>query len=258
MPVAAAIAGAAVIGGVTSVISGNKAANAERDAATQASAASERATQLQIEEARRQYDTTRADYAPYRDVGYGALNRLASMYGVATSGTGAGSGAAGSSTLGYANDGGFTASPGYQFRMDEGLKAIDRSAAARGVLNSGGADKARIRYAQGLASSEYDNYASRIAQLAGVGQAATGSTAAAGQNASNAITNAYGVNGQNQGNAAMAAGNARASSYANTGSAINGTVNNLASLYLFNNAGGFGGKPIAPGSYGIYGSDGVY
>jgi hypothetical protein len=59
------------------------------------------------------------------------------------------------------------------------------------------------------------------------------------KNAANAITGAYGTNAANQANAAMAAGNATASSYANMGSAINGTVNNLASLYLYQNGGGF-------------------
>lgn len=241
MPPALAIAGAAVVGGATSMIAGSKAAKAQRDAAAQSAAASDRATQAQIEEARRQYDTTRADYTPYREVGYGALGKLAGMYGVQSmDAAGHPTAAGGASGAGYSGDGGFTASPGYDFRMSEGLKAIDRQNAARGILNSGGADKARMRYAQGLASSEYDTYANRIAALAGVGQSATGSTAAAGANSSGQIVNALGQNGQNQMTAATNAGNARASSYANAGSAINGTVNNLASLYMYQQGGGFG------------------
>lgn len=47
--------------------------------------------------------------------------------------------------------------PGYQFRLDEGQKALERSAAARGGLTSGGTIKATERYAQGLASQEYQN-----------------------------------------------------------------------------------------------------
>jgi len=220
--VAVAIGGAALIGGATTIASGNKAANATKDASA-----------AQIAEARRQYDQTRADYAPYREVGYGALGKLASMYGV--------NGATPS-------DGGFTASPGYQFRLSEGIKAAERSAAARGALASGGTMKAIQRYGEGLAASEYDNYVSRLAQLAGIGQSATGSTSSAGQTASQTITNAIGQ-----------AGAARASSYANTGSAINGTVNNLAAMYLYNQGGGFG-----PTTYGgtppIYGGNlgGIY
>src|SRR5262245_17393683 len=52
----------------------------------------------------------------------------------------------------------FYKSPGYDFRMSEGTKAIDRSAAARGSLNSGATLKALDRYGQGVASDEYSNY----------------------------------------------------------------------------------------------------
>lgn len=224
------IAGSSVIGGVVSSKAGSKASKAQQQAAAQAAAAEKASAEAQIAEQRRQYDQTRADYEPYRTVGYAALGKLAGMYGV---GSGAGT------TGGYANDGGFTVSPGYQFRMDEGIKAIDRSNAARGILNSGGADKARMRYAHGLASSYEDTYANRLSALAGVGQSATGSTAAAGSSATNAISNALANSGNAQANAATAAGNARASSYANTANAINSTTSNLASLYMYSNGGGF-------------------
>jgi hypothetical protein len=45
--------------------------------------------------------------------------------------------------------------PGYQFRLDEALKALERGSAARGATLSGGALKARMRYASGLASQEF-------------------------------------------------------------------------------------------------------
>lgn len=225
MGVAAAIAGAAVVGGAATAIAGSKAAKAQKNAAATAASASQAATDAQIAESRRQYDQTRADYEPYRETGYKALDTLAGLYGVG------GSKIDPTAAL--------EATPGYQFQKAEGLKAVDRANAARGALNSGGADKARIRYAEGIAASNYDSYANRLAALAGVGQSATGSTAQAGQAATNAITSAYGTNGANQAQAATAAGNARASSYANAGSAINGTVNNLASLYLYQQGGGF-------------------
>lgn len=255
MVVAAGIGAAATIVGAGAQISaGNKAAKAQAQGAQTAADASERATQAQIAESRRQYDQTRADYAPYREAGYGALGKLAGMYGVApTNADGTPGTVASSMGLGYSGNGGFTASPGYQFRMDEGLKAIDRQNSARGVLNSGGADKSRMRYAQGLASTEYDTFANRIAALAGVGQSATGSTAQAGANASGQIVGALSNNGTNQYNSAMTAGNARASSYANTGAAISGATNSLAGLY-FNGA--FGGGNRNP--YGISGAGGIY
>lgn len=130
--------------------------------------------------------------------------------------------------------GGFQESPGYRFRRDEGIKAVERSAAARGLLGSGGTLKAIQRYGEGLASSEYENYANRLASLAGVGQTATAQTGAAGQAAAGNIGNAY-----------MQAGNARASAYSNTGQAISNTVGNLASAYLYNK--GFGGAGMGAG-----------
>lgn len=215
MPPAAAIAGAAVVGAGASIIAGNKAAKATKNAANQT-----------VAEQQREYDQNRTDLAPYRETGTAALSKLASMYGVGTG------------TTGYANDGGYTASPGYQFQLDQGVQAAERSAAARGILQSGGTQKAIARYATGLAANDYDQYASRLAQLAGVGQTATAQTVAAGQNAANNISNAY-----------MTAGNAQASSYANTGASVANGANNLAALYLYQQGGGFSNPAPTASSY---------
>jgi len=88
--------------------------------------------------------------------------------------------------------------PGYEFRLAEGQKALERSAAARGGLQSGGTLKALTRYAQGVASDEYqrafDRYqADRAARfgmlsgLAGFGQQATGQAINAGENYANQV-----------------------------------------------------------------------
>lgn len=244
--VAVAIGGAAVIGGVTSVVAGNKAANATKQAAAD-SAGVEKYI----------YDTTRSDYAPYRDVGYGALGKLATLYGVpapdtpsTTPTTGGVAGNYGGTialpgggtfqipgytpattpaattpapSSGKPDYGGFYASPGYQFRVDEAMRAIQGSAAARGLLQSGATEKAINRQVQGIASDEFNSYANHLAALAGVGQTATGQVAQAGQNYAAGASNAI-----------MAAGNANATAYQNTGSAINGAVQNLAGAYLYN------------------------
>lgn len=224
--VAAAVGAAAVVGGATQMITGSKAAKAQKKGADHA-----------VAEQRREYDQDRADLAPYRETGTAALGKLASMYGITPSG--AITGTAGGGT-GYVDDGGYSASPGYAFQLQQGTQAAERSAAARGQLASGGTMKAIARYTTGLAANDYDQYASRIAQLAGVGQQATNATVAAGQQTTNQIAQAQ----QN-------AGNARASSYANIGSAINGTINNLASAYLYSGAGGgFGGSSGTAPTYG--------
>lgn len=203
MPAAipALVAGVAgVAGAAISAKAGSKAAKAQQTAANQ-----------QVAESRRQYDQDREDWAPWRSTGGAALARLANEYGGGTSS--------------------FEASPGYDFRRTEGLRSIDRERSARGLLNSGAADKARMQYGDNLASAEYGDWWNRNLGLAGMGQNATAQTSQAGQAYTGQINNAY----QN-------AGNARASSYANTGSAINSGINNVLSAYLYQQGGGFGGQ----------------
>jgi hypothetical protein len=221
-PLIAAVLGASVIGAGASIIGGNKAAKAQKQAAD-----------ASVAESRRQYDQSRADMAPWLQTGGGALALLARLYGIAPpDGFPAG-----------ANDnqpyGGFFTSPGYQFRLNQGVQAVERSAAARGLLRSGAAAKAIQRYGEGLAASEYDSYANRLAQIAGFGQNAANTNAATGATATNNITQAL-----------MASGNARASSYANTASSINTGLNNILSAYLYRAGGGFGGGTGAGGSAG--------
>ena len=108
----------------------------------------------------------------------------------------------------------FQTDPGYQFRFEEGQRALDRGAAARGGLLSGGYGRKAIRYGQGFASNEYTNVYNRIANIAGMGQTANQFAGQAamqggfgmGNAASNAgIASAYGQ--QLQGNAIAAGAN---------------------------------------------------
>jgi hypothetical protein len=56
---------------------------------------------------------------------------------------------------------------GYQFDVDQGNQAINRSAAARGSLNSGGVLAELAKYGQGMASREYGNQVNRLSSLIG-------------------------------------------------------------------------------------------
>jgi hypothetical protein len=114
--------------------------------------------------------------------------------------------------------------PGFKFRLAEGQKAIERSAAARGGLNSGATLKALTNYGQGAASEEYQNAYNRfnsdrdqrfnrLASIAGVGQTATNQVSQAGQSAANAI-------GQSQ----MAVGNANAANAIAQGNVVNNAI----------------------------------
>lgn len=206
MPIGATI-GAAVIGAGASIYTGSKAAGAQKSAANQ-----------QIAAQQQQFNQTRADLAPWRSTGGSALEKLSQLYGL--------NGSAPDPSV-------FTASPGYQYRFNEGIRGVDRGAAARGLLHSGAAVKAEENVGQGLASQEFGNYTNTLMGIAGTGQQAANTSAAAGQSSANAISQAYGQ-----------AGNARASSYANIGSSINSGINNG----LFSYLNGFGASK--PPSYG--------
>jgi hypothetical protein len=116
----------------------------------------------------------------------------------------------------------FQADPGYGFRLKEGIRALENSAAARGGLLSGNAMRGITRYGQGLASEEFGNafnryqagFASRLNPL----QALAG----VGQTSANTLTGAAGQYGQNLAQGEMARGNIRASQYANTANALTG------------------------------------
>jgi hypothetical protein len=119
----------------------------------------------------------------------------------------------------------FTADPGYGFRLAEGQKALDRQAAARGGLISGGALKAAQRYGQEMGSQEYTNAFNRyqterqarlnpLQSLAGVGQTSVAQLGAAGQ------AMATGV-----GEAGAAAAQARASGYMGGANALSQGLN---------------------------------
>lgn len=114
----------------------------------------------------------------------------------------------------------FFASPDYRFRLDQGTKAVQNSAAAQGGLYSGNALRAISDYGQGTASNEFNNWFARQAALAGIGQAATSQAG-----------NAALTTGANVGNLLVNQGNARASGILDQTSAINNTINQLAKVW---------------------------
>ena len=77
----------------------------------------------------------------------------------------------------------FMTDPGYAFRFGEGMRAMDRSAAARGGLLSGGYGRKLTRYGQDFASNEYTNVYNRISNIAGLGQVSAGQSGGYAMNA---------------------------------------------------------------------------
>lgn len=143
------------------VVSSAIGANASSKAAKTQSAAADRAAEGQERMFERQVQLQE----PWRQAGMTALNKLVPL---ATEYTPFGMNQ-------------FQADPGYGFRMSEGMKALERGAAARGGLLSGATLKGIQRFGQDLASQEYQNAFNRyqteraarlqpLQSLAGVGQ----------------------------------------------------------------------------------------
>lgn len=205
---------------LTEPVTGNqatkKAIEAQTNAANQANQ-----TQRDI------YDQQRQDQMPWYSAGIDALGNLTGNLDDY------------SKTFSMAD---FQQDPGYQFRLNEGLKALNASAAGRGSRLGGGQMKALTRYGQDYASGEYNNAYNRfnadrdqrwnkLAGLAGVGQSATGQMGQATQNYGNQVSS-------NQ----MGVGNAIASAEIASANRMSNLMGQVVQAY------GASGKPGAPGS----------
>jgi hypothetical protein len=134
----------------------------------------------------------------------------------------------------YARDFGmedFQQDPGYAFRMSEGLKALDRQAAARGGLISGAALKGAQRFGQNEASQEYTNAFNRYQTNRANQLQPLESLMGTSQTVANTLGNAAGNYAQGAGEAYMGAGSARASGYMGGANALTGALNQGLNMY---------------------------
>lgn len=197
---AALIGGAVSIGGaLIGSSAAKKAAKAQAAAAQKGIESQERMFQKQIEL-----------QAPFREAGLTSQNRLLTLLGL----TGGDAGATdyGSANTPFGMDQ-FNADPGYAFRMSEGMKAIERSAAARGGLLSGSTLKGVTRFGQDTASGEYQNAFNRYQLERQARLNPLQSIMGAGQTAANQLTGAAGQLGQGLAQSYGNLGQAQASSY---------------------------------------------
>jgi hypothetical protein len=216
--IATAIVGSAVIGGITS----SRAASSQASASTAGMAAEERIAQRNLAFQEEQADIQRADFAPWRDAGENALNQIEE--GISS----------GAFTMENFD---FTADPGYQFRMQEGIDARDASASARGRLLSGAQNKAITDYGQNFASNEYANAYAReeadrtkkynvLSNLNQGGQASAAGQAQTTGNLAATSGNIMANTGQSQNVAAQEAGAARAGAYTGIATSANQGIQN--------------------------------
>jgi len=139
----------------------------------------------------------------------------------------------------------FQTSPGYQWSMQQGLRATDMGAAGRGLLRSGAQLKAEQTFGTGLADQEFSNYFGRLSDLSRSGLTAATNMAAAGNNL---VAQEEG-NATGQAGIALGAGNAQSSIIGNTATGVGNTLNNLFNNQNFQNWLGIGNNS----SSSIYG-----
>ena len=268
-----AVAGATAVGSVISSNAAGKASKAQADAAQQSSelayqtsvdqiAAQKEALDKQIASqgaivdkqllAQRDaldqqlalqtqvYQQSRADFAPYREAGTANVNQLNTLLGLG--------GNTGAADYGKYATAEFTpemfakgVDPGYAFRLSEGLKGIDRQAAARGGLISGNALKAASGYAGDQASQEYQNAFNRY-------QTTRGNTLSPFQTGASAGQSAAAMQGQANANFGSASGQA----ISNYGQGVSGAYG--AQGQGANTAYGNYGQGVS-GAYGAYGTN---
>jgi hypothetical protein len=208
--------------------------SAAQQAASQQVAQEQKALQTQVASE----NISLADLAPYNIVGTGAIDQLANLYGIAYNASGSGTTTTGANGLinpGNINatkssPGGqnvmnaalanFTNTPDYQFAFQQGMQALDRSAAASGTLQSGGQTKAALQYGQGLASQQYGNYFNRLLSLSQIGQSAAAGSATNALNAGNSQANTLGAIGQSQAAGTVGSANAWANSLSGISSSL--------------------------------------
>lgn len=213
---AALIAGtAAVAGGVIASKGAKSAAKTQAQAAADANAAQERMFQKQIEL-----------QEPFRQGGMTAQQEIMQLLGIGGDKTAAGYGSLGKA-FGTEQ---FQQDPGYAFRQSEGMKALERSAAARGNLMSGSTMKGIQRFGQDLASQEYQNAFNRYQTERAAKLNPLQSLMGSGQSAANTLTGAAGQMGQNEASNLYNAGQARASGYIGQANALSGALGQIGSI----------------------------
>ena len=189
-------------------------ASSSKSAASTQAAAANRAAELQ----QQQFEQTRADLEPWRKAGVNALGKLEGMADYTMFGPEQ-----------------FSKDPSYGFRLAEGQKALERNAAARGGLISGGALKAATRFGQEMGSQEYSNAFNRyqIERAAKLGPYQ--SLANVGQTTANQLGSFGAANAANVGNLMTGGAAAQAAGQVGASNAITGGLGTYLNYTSSNN-----------------------
>lgn len=217
---AAAILGAGALGAAGSIFGSSKASKAQA-----------RAAQQGIDAQREMFNRQVELQEPFRQGGLGAQNQLLTLLGVNAPGADTASAQFGSMARPFGMSD-FEADPGYAFRISEGMKALQNSAAARGGLLGGSTLKGITRFGQDAASQEYQNAFNRYQIERQARLNPLQSLMGAGQSATNQLTGAAGQLGQGLAQGYGNLGQARASSYVGATNALTGALGQGLNQYM--------------------------
>jgi hypothetical protein len=265
----AALVGAGIAGSIGSAAiashAAGKAASAQSNAATSAAQLQAQSAKDSLDFQKQEWQTQQQNMAPWLQAGKGALGELSGL----TSTPGQGLLTPWTQQFQAPTDVTQQNDPGYQFRLQQGMQALNNSAAAKGNLLSGNTLEAQQQYGQNYASNEYNNVYNRalqqyqqnygifennqaneynrLAGLAGTGQTAATSLGQEGQAAAQNVGNTYLTSAAQQGQSLQNAGAATASGYiggANAWSgALGGAANSITQGIMLNQLMGKGADP---------------
>lgn len=218
--VATAIIGGSVINAASTAYAADQASKAQTNAANLAAQ-----TQMNM------YNTTRGDLSPFRQIGQTAATQLTNQLPSLTAPI-------------VMDQAALEQTPGYQFNLYQGEKAVANSAAARGLGSSGAALKGAAQFATGLADNTYQqqfqnavtnqtNAYNRLKGLVDTGENAASQTGILGANAANQISSAQ-----------IGAGNAQAAGINAIGQSVGNLGNNISGYAMYKGLYGGTGSPM--------------
>ncbi len=208
--------GGSIVGGVLGSSASKKAAAAQERLAREGLALQERMFNRQIDL-----------QEPFRQGGMTAQNQILQLLGIGGDATAADYGSM-AKPFGINQ---FEQDPGYAFRQSEGMKALERSAAARGGLLSGSTMKGIQRFGQDLASQEYQNAFNRYQVERAARLNPLQSLMGSGQSSANTLTGAAGQYGQAGANTLSNIGDVRASGYVGSANALTSALSGIGNYF---------------------------
>ena len=212
MPVAAAV-GVGVVGSVLSSRAQRKSANAAANAQVAAS-------EMGVEEQRRQFDAVQKLLKPYADAGLSGLSGQQDLLGI--NGT-----AAQQAAINNINN-----SSEMQTYLQQGENAILQNAAATGGLRGGNTQAALAQFRPQLLNQLINQRYQNLAGMTALGQNAAAGTGNAGMQTASNISNLYQQTGAAQAGAALAQGQANANMWGGLTGAI-GQVAGMKMMGMF-------------------------